>query len=270
MSAIDSEIALAGRSDTGVIRREPPTLADHWTPIFIIASPRPSTGKTFLARILANFLQVDGRDVKAFEVGQNETSLSKFLPEKTSKSDISSTQGQMALFDQLVIDDGVAKIVDVDHALFGRFFALVEQIGFMSESNGRTIDPMILFPADSHPDSVREYANLRRRMPDAVLVPVFNEAIARGRKLRDQYAFSRAAAVPLQIPLLPPGLKPLAERSGFVLADLYARASTQVPQGPATELCSWTRRTFLEFRELELRLLLEKLRASLQDSLGAH
>ena len=33
-----------------------------------------------------------------------------------------------------------------------------------------------------------------------------------------------------------------------------------VPIGPAFELRSWTKRTFLEFRELELRLLLEKLR----------
>jgi hypothetical protein len=36
-----------------------------------------------------------------------------------------------------------------------------------------------------------------------------------------------------------------------------------VPHGLAVELHAWTRRTFLEFRELELRLLLEKLQASL-------
>jgi hypothetical protein len=37
-----------------------------------------------------------------------------------------------------------------------------------------------------------------------------------------------------------------------------------VAVGPVFELRSWTRRTFLEFRELELRLLMEKLRASLK------
>jgi hypothetical protein len=36
-----------------------------------------------------------------------------------------------------------------------------------------------------------------------------------------------------------------------------------IPIGLAFELRSWTRRAFLELRELELRLLLEKLRAAL-------
>jgi len=43
----------------------------------------------------------------------------------------------------------------------------------------------------------------------------------------------------------------------------HAQLPVGVPIGLAFELRSWTKRTFLEFRELELRLLLEKLRASL-------
>jgi hypothetical protein len=36
-----------------------------------------------------------------------------------------------------------------------------------------------------------------------------------------------------------------------------------IPVGLGLELQAWTRRAFLEFREFELRLLLEQLRASL-------
>jgi hypothetical protein len=238
--------------------------------VFIVASPRPLTGKTFLARLLANFIRADDRPVQAFDLDPGEGSLARYLPEAVSVADIGNTRAQMALFDRLVVNDGTAKVLDVGYTLFDRFFALIEEIGFIGEGGGHGVEPMILFPADAHPDSLRGYSEIRRILPDAVLVPVFNEAIARGRKFRDQYAITRAAAVPLQIPLLPPALKPLADESAAAFAEYHALLPAEAPQGPPAELCSWTRRTFLEFRELELRLLLEKLRASLSESLASH
>ena len=70
--------------------------------------------------------------------------------------------------------------------------------------------------------------------------------------------------MPLQIPLLSPPLKTHAERSGLPFVDFHSQSSAPVPLGPSFELRSWTKRVFLEFRELELRLLMEKLRASLK------
>ena len=122
-----------------------------------------------------------------------------------------------------------------------------------------------MFAADPHPVSVNVYAKLQQRFSKAlVLVPVFNEGILKGRRLRDQFPFTRAAAVPLQIPPLPPALRLHAERSGHSFVDFHSQLPMAVPMAAAFELRSWTKRTFLEFRELELRLLLEKLRASLK------
>ena len=45
--------------------------------------------------------------------------------------------------------------------------------------------------------------------------------------------------------------------------DFYEELPPAIPAGLAYELRSWTRRTFTEFRELELRRLLEKLRSAL-------
>src|SRR5262245_58364638 len=38
----------------------------HSTTLFIVASPRPGTGKTFLARLAADFLRMDGGAVEVF------------------------------------------------------------------------------------------------------------------------------------------------------------------------------------------------------------
>jgi len=236
--------------------------ARPWTAVFIVASPRPATGKTFLARLIADFLRKDGGKVEAFELSPGDAALADQLPDLTAHSDLDSTQAQMRLFDRLILTDGVAKVVDVGHVSFLRFFSLMDEIGFAQEAQRRRLEVIVLYAADAHPTSVKAYDILSRRLPSIVLVPVFNEAILKGRKLRDQYPFTGAAAVPLQVPLLPPALKHCVERWGQSFAEFLV--PTPVPIGPAFELRSWTKRMFLELREFELRLLMEKLRASLK------
>jgi hypothetical protein len=93
---------------------------------------------------------------------------------------------------------------------------------------------------------------------------VFNDAILKGRKLRDQFPSARASALPPQIPLLPPALKFHAEGPIYSFADFHNKLPAEIPAAHAFELRSWTKRAFLELRELELRLLLERLRTSLR------
>src|SRR5262249_32786922 len=138
---------------------------------------------------------------------------------------------------------------------------------FLKGAERRSIDPIILFVADPHPVAVKAYADLQQRFPGAVLVPVLNDAIAKDRRLRDKFPFTRAATVPLQITALSPMLKAQIERSGCSFADVHDEMPLRIPLDLAYELSAWTRRTFVEFRELELRLLLERLRASMENPL---
>jgi hypothetical protein len=234
------------------------------TTVFIIASPRPATGKTFLARLLAEFLHMNGGLVEAFELSPGDVALSDHLPEYTTPSDLDSTQAQMRLFDRLILADGVAKVVDVGHESFQRFFSLIEEIGFAREARRRGLDVIVLYAADAHPVSTKVFSVLQRRLPNMILAPVFNDGILKGRRLRDQYPVTQAAAVPLQIPILPPTLKAHVERTGHSFADFHQQLTSPIPIGPDFELRSWTKRAFLEFRELELRLLMEKLQDSLK------
>ena len=237
--------------------------AQRRTPVYIVASPRPQVGKTFLARLLADFLRLEEGSICGFDVAPGSDALQDYLPAATLVADLVETPGQVALFDRLILDDGIAKVVDLGGAAYQRFFSIVEEIGFVAEARRRAIEPTILFAADAHSASAAAYSDLRRRLPGTVVVPVFNEAITQGRRLREQFPIQRAAAVPLQIPLLAPALKAQADRLPHGFAYFHDRLPPQAPAGFAFELRAWTRRTFLEFRELQLRLLLEKLRASL-------
>ena len=230
---------------------------------FIVASPRPATGKTFLAHLAADFLRMNGGAVEAFELSPGDVSLADQLPDFTVSSDLDSTQARMRLFDRLIQSDGVAKVVDVGHLAFPRFFSVMDEIRFAEEAQRRGLEVIVLYAADAHPTTVKAYGILQRRLPSLILVPVFNDGILKGRRLRDQYPVTRAAAVPVQIPLLAPALKAHAEQLGHSFVDFHSMLHGPVQVGPVFELRSSTKRAFLEFRELELRLLMEKLRASL-------
>ena len=53
----------------------------------------------------------------------------------------------MALFDCLIVEDGIAKVIDLGHGSFAQFFRVVEEIGFIDEACRRAIEPVILFAA---------------------------------------------------------------------------------------------------------------------------
>jgi hypothetical protein len=232
--------------------------------VFIVASPRPQVGKTFIARLVTDFLRLDRNDPVAFDLNPSGDALIDYLPRLAIAADIGVVKGQMALFDRLILADGIAKVVDVGSASFECFFAIMEEISFIKEAARRAIEPVILYIADPHPVTVNTYADLQRRLPGTVLVPVFNEAILKGRRIRAQFPFTRTATVPLQIPALAPLLKAQLDGSRYSFVDVHDHPPTAIPIGLASELRAWTRRAFLEFRELELRLMLEQLRASLR------
>jgi len=234
------------------------------TPFYIVASPRALCGKTFLALLLADYLSQDGGRVAAYDLNPGEYALAACRPSVTTKADISTTPAQIALFDRLIVNDGKAKLIDLGYALFERFFAVCEEIGFVDAARRRGFDVIVLFPAEPHPSAVAAYEELQRRFPNVVVVAVLNEAILKGSRVRDEYPVAREGAAALQVPLMPAALKSYAERLSESLAHVRAQLPANMPMGHALELRAWTRRAFLEFRELELRLTLEKLRTSLR------
>lgn len=233
------------------------------TPVYIVASPRAKTGKTFLARLLVGFYLADERPLRAYDLDLIEPTLINHAPWHTVAADLSHTQGQMALFDALIVNDGRSKVIDVPHLSYKSFFALAEQISFFEEARYHSIEPVILFPADLHPATPQHYAALQARFPRTILVPVQNEAIARIPKLRETYPTYRAACVPLHFPALLPALRAELERHNYSFADVHENLPLDIPIDTCFGLRSWTKRAFFELRELELRLLLEKLQSSL-------
>ncbi len=218
------------------------------TPVYIICSPRPLVGKTLIARLLSEFLLLKNGTVAAFDINLKEPSLLEYLPRITETAEVDDTFGKMALMDRLIVNDALAKVIDLGFHAFDEFFKMSEEIGFMKEAARRGVAPVILFVADTDRASARSYAMLQQQIPPDALVTVDNEYVVRG-----ELPLAMGHGRVLRIAALPVFLKTYIDRLTFSFTD-YLRHE----KDSSTELHQWIRNNYLNFRELELNLILQR------------
>jgi hypothetical protein len=218
------------------------------TPVYIVCSPRPQVGKTMVARLLTEFLLLKNGSVTAFDINLKEPSLLDYLPDVTETADISDTYGKMELMDRVIIDDGMAKVIDLGFHAFDEFFKMSYEIGFMKEAARRNVAPVILFMADIDRTSARAHEMLREQIPRANLITVDNEYVTRG-ELPEAMSYGQIMAVTA----LPLFLKTYIDRLVFSFTD-YLRQD----QNSASELYQWIRKNYIAVRNLELELILQR------------
>jgi hypothetical protein len=215
------------------------------TPVYIICSPRPLVGKTLVARLLSEFLLLKNGTVVSFDINLKEPSLLEYLPRTTETADVIDTFGKMQLMDRLIVDDGVAKVIDLGFHAFDEFFKMTDEIGFMKEAARRGVAPVILFVADTDRASARGYPMLQQQIPPHGLIVVDNEYVVRGEL---PPAMERGRT--LRISALPVFLKTYIDRLAFSFTG-YLRNE----RDSSTELHQWIRRNYSSFRDVELSLL---------------
>jgi hypothetical protein len=227
------------------------------TSFYIVCSPRPRVGKTVVARLAAEFFRTNAGAARAFDLNDNEPSLVDYLPAITAMADIETTRGQMALFDKLIVNDNVAKVVDLSASLFERFFHVLDEIELTQEARRQSVEPVLLFMVDQDRSTARAYATLQGRFPDVALVPVYNEGISNIHQESEDFPAGPAGV--LRIRPLPAVVRGVIDKAGFSFSEFLGKQ----PDRPTT-LHGWVRSAFVELRELELRLLLKTLGSSLQ------
>jgi len=230
--------------------------------VTIVASPRPRVGKTLLARLLTDFHLHEGRSVAGFDLNSGEGTLAQFLPAHAATAEIGDIKGQMALFDRLVADDNTTKVVDLGHESFAHFFALAKQIGFAEEARNRGIAPAILFVATPDHTAVEAYRSLGSSLPQATLTPVHNELLG-ATQHRGKYPIVGSGAVQVKLPALAPGLRRYIDKPPLSFSDSHLANARGIPLEVHVELQRWLRKIYLEFRELDLRVLLADLQSSI-------
>ena len=233
----------------------------------IVASLHGRTGKTLLARILADYFVLSGRRPMLFDTDAAEQTLHASFPFDSVVIDLGEVRDQMTLFDTLVTHSAAARVVDVSHHAFRRFFKVMQDSDFVTEARWRHVEPVIFYLTDRDPEAWEHGRLLRERFADCAVVLVNNLHIGRVKELTRHSEAYRALAghdLRMTLPRLDPALVDAIEE-GLSLSDLMSRPLSRADEDAPgalsfdqrTALRGWLVGVFREIhrvtREIELR-----------------
>ena len=158
----------------------------------IVASLHGRTGKTLLARLLADYFALSGSRPLVFDTDATERTLHAWFPYDTVVVDLGEVRDQMILFDTLVSRSPEARVVDVSHHAFRRFFKVMQDSSFAAEARAREVSPIVFYIADRNPDAYEEARVLRDRFDECGLVLVENAFVGPVKDLTRRSASYRA------------------------------------------------------------------------------
>lgn len=136
----------------------------------IVASMRARTGKTLLARLIADRFLLASRRIEIFDTDAIEKSLTAAFPEQSSVIDLDRTVDQMKLFDTLAAPMPESQVIDLTHRSFQKFFKLMRDSDYVSEAKARGIEPVIFYIPDRDVETYEQGRAIRDFFHDAAFV----------------------------------------------------------------------------------------------------
>ena len=227
----------------------------------IVASLHGRTGKTLFARVLADYFLLSGHRPLVFDTDFTEQTLRASFPYDTVVADLSETRDQMMLFDTIAARSPEARVVDVSHYVFRKFFKVMQDCDFVSEARARGVEPVIFYIADRNADAYEEGRLLRERFADCALVLVENVFLGalKERTLRSAgYRAFESHDLCMMLPLLDPAVADAVQDSDISLSDMISQPlsrSDDASSGALTfeqraEMRSWLMKVFRDIHRV--------------------
>jgi hypothetical protein len=149
----------------------------HSPTVYITASDQHRNGKTLLARLLADFLMLDGRDPFMIDTDAPDGPLRTYFPGRTALADFAVMSGQMKLFDTIIASPGRDYVVDLPARHLDGFFKAVAELSFFEEAHKAGFKIIVFFIVDRSPASLRAAREVQRFPGIDLFVPVRNELV---------------------------------------------------------------------------------------------
>jgi hypothetical protein len=142
--------------------------------VHIVCSDQHRNGKTLLARVLVDFLMLDGRDPFIIDTDAPDGPLRNFFPGRTSLADFAAIKGQMKLFDTILAAPGRDYVIDLASRHTENFFHTARDLDFFAECKKAGFRLFVFFVVDNSFVSLKAAQALQREMGLDLFVPVRN------------------------------------------------------------------------------------------------
>jgi hypothetical protein len=231
---------------------KPDILADK-PKIYIICSDRHRNGKTLLARVLVDYLLLDGKDPFVIDANVPEGPLRTAFPGRTALVDFDQVQGQMKLFDTILGSIGRDYVIDLPAPQTENFFETVVQLDFLSEARRFGFQLAVLFIVDKEFASLNAADDIRANIAPYLLVKVRNLHVG-------SIANPNDSGLTIDIPILNRDIFKYIEDRRFSYRTFLLGDESSVPSVYIGKLKRFLLEVITGFQEVESSLSLQRLR----------
>src|SRR4051812_12018454 len=177
--------------------------------IVAVCSDQARNGKTLLARLIADYLILAGRNPLIFDADPHGEGIKLWFPERAFPVELGKTMGQIQLFDRILGLPYRDHVIDLPAPLYEKFVSTVTQIEFIAEAQARHFATGVFFVVDRSAASLEAAKQARDLLKLDGFFPVRNafvgDATSEGRSIG---AFAIVAQDgELALPAIPPDLQ---------------------------------------------------------------
>jgi hypothetical protein len=227
------------------------------TLVYFVCSPHSRTGVTTTARLITDYYLSRGLAVDGFDTDSREPAYALRYPDLSKVVDIFNIQGQIALFDRLVVPDGRPKVIDVWSRSYEQLFGAIAEIGFLEEASRAGVEPIVFHQSDPSPMAASNARLLTTIWPGLRVTVVHNEGAAplgaEARGLLAAYQARGKLVIPRLDHLIAQELDGLDVSFSHLLRDQPAMRAGAVQ----IALQSWLAPIFTQLQSFELRIHLQ-------------
>jgi hypothetical protein len=221
--------------------------------VFTVCSDQARNGKTLLARVLVDFLLMEGRDPFCFDLGYPEGALRAYFPGRTALVDFAMPEGQARVFDTILTWAGRDYVIDLPAQHLARFCEMAGGDAFPARAREKDFRLATLFVVDREERSLSTAAAVEDILMPDIFVPVANRFV--GSALPD--------GVPgpvLVMERLEDELQAVISHRRFSLRAFMQGEEANVPVRYRTSLKNFLHRLVTGMREFEPAISLQALR----------
>ena len=208
----------------------------------IVASARARSGKTLLARLLAEHFVLSGMQPAIFDTDAAAAPLVARFPNDTSALDIDRVTDQMALFDGLSAPAANSRIVDLTHGAFKKFFDLMLESDYIREARANGIEPVVFYIGGTDQEAFEQAEDLRYRIGDCPFVFIENAFLGEIKQsIRGSEEFRALAQLPTRmlIPALDPFFMEVIEEPDVSLSEFMREPTLKMSPETRGAIRSW-------------------------------
>lgn len=140
--------------------------------VIIIGADKGGVGKTTVTRVVLDYLHANGIETKNFDTQHPGGGLLRFYPEKVRVIDITKSDDQMAVFDDL--QPGTVTVLDIAASMLTPSITMLREVGFLDDAVDGKLRISLLHVLGPATQSLDEVQLILSTLTGARYIPVAN------------------------------------------------------------------------------------------------